>query len=120
MLFSRRIAASVVVAAAALVTAQSETGDGTFYVPGLGACGIYNDASQYIVGVSEALWQSHSGSLCNKAISITYNGLAVQATITDVCPYCGGVGDLNMTPALFERFAPESAGIIYGVEWVFV
>ncbi|KZP20981.1 hypothetical protein FIBSPDRAFT_861138 [Athelia psychrophila] len=129
MFFSRRTVSLVLAAATTLVKAQSEVGDGTFFETGLGACGVYNVDTDYIVAVSEALFDSYTETspgnpntnvLCNRPISISYGGVNVQATITDRCAGCAGWGDLDMTPSLFTRFAAESVGRIYSVDWVFV
>ncbi|KZP25867.1 hypothetical protein FIBSPDRAFT_1041223 [Athelia psychrophila] len=128
MFFSRHTVAIVLAAAVALVKAQSETGDGTFFEVGLGACGVANVDTDLIVAVSEALFDSYtetspgnpnSNVICNRAISITYNGVTQAATITDRCAGCAGLGDLDMSPSLFTIFAPESVGRITGVTWSF-
>ncbi|KZP10910.1 hypothetical protein FIBSPDRAFT_872050 [Athelia psychrophila] len=135
MFFSCRTVALVLAATTTLVEAQSEVGDahhsinglGTFFETGLGACGVYNVDTDYIVAISEALFDSYTETspgnpntnvLCNRPISISYGGVNVQATITDRCAGCAGWGDLAMTPSLFTRFAAESVGRIYSVDWV--
>ncbi|KZP10947.1 hypothetical protein FIBSPDRAFT_1051053 [Athelia psychrophila] len=80
MFFSRRTVSLVLAAATTLVKAQSEVGDGTFFETGLGACGVYNVDTDYIVAVSEALFDSYTETspgnpntnvLCNRPISIS-------------------------------------------------
>ncbi|KII96152.1 hypothetical protein PLICRDRAFT_35086 [Plicaturopsis crispa FD-325 SS-3] len=106
----------------------ANVGDGTFYAPGTGACGIFNTAADSIVAVSEAYFNSYPGAtanpnlnpVCGKQISITYNGVTVPATITDKCGGCAGEFDLDMSPAVFDQLASELVGRITGVSWDFV
>jgi len=87
----------------------------SFYAVGLGACGKTNVASDYIVALNSA--QYGSGGYCFQMITITYGGKSCQAQITDECPGCP-YGGLDLSPGLFDYFASESAGIIYG-SWEF-
>jgi hypothetical protein len=48
---------------------------------------------------------------------MTYNGKTATATITDQCPGCPWAG-LDLSRGLFNYFASESEGIIYG-SWRF-
>lgn len=49
---------------------------------------------------------------------MTYNGQTTTATIVDCCPGCPPSG-LDLSRGLFDFFAPESAGVLYG-SWDFV
>lgn len=55
---------------------------------------------------------------CGAEITISYNGVTQTAKIVDTCPGCSGA-DLDLTPTLFEKFAPKSEGRVSGVEWWF-
>ncbi|KAL7271394.1 hypothetical protein RUND412_005844 [Rhizina undulata] len=88
------------------------TGDGTFYYPGLGACGVTNTASDLIVATNIAHFE------CGKQIQITRNGVSVTATIQDLCAGCS-VDDVDMSPAVFTQLATEAEGRV-SVTWKFV
>ena len=47
------------------------------------------------------------------------DGVSAQALVTDRCAGCAGWGDLDMSTSLFEVFAPQSVGRLYGVDWDF-
>jgi len=59
---------------------------------------------------------SNNNPLCNKAITITYNGVTQVAKVVDTCEGCA-IGDIDMSPSLFAKFAPASAGRVNGVVW---
>ncbi|KAF7969264.1 hypothetical protein HWV62_27862 [Athelia sp. TMB] len=119
---------------------------GTYFEVGLGACGVYNVDTDHIVAVSEALFDSYpetspgnpnTNAVCNRVITISCayciikalftvrtnkfadGGVTQQAIITDRCAGCAGWGDLDMSPSLFQTFAPEAVGRLYGVNWYF-
>ncbi|THH03221.1 hypothetical protein EW146_g10485, partial [Bondarzewia mesenterica] len=50
------LVASVIAAPAPVSRAASKSGQGTFFAPGLGACGIHNSGSDMIVAVSQELF----------------------------------------------------------------
>ncbi|KZP11438.1 hypothetical protein FIBSPDRAFT_962306 [Athelia psychrophila] len=112
---------------AAVASAQSYSGDGTFYAPGLGACGISNTAADPIVAVAFELFDTWPGAtqnpnlnpICGKTLTATYNGVSVNATVVDLCGGCTGLGDLDFSPDLFDQLAPESVGRLFGVTWEF-
>ncbi|WWD10191.1 hypothetical protein V865_008325 [Kwoniella europaea PYCC6329] len=89
----------------------------TFYDVGLGACGWYNSASDYIVAQNSAQYGSgYPGPNCGRSISISYGGKTISATIADECPTCP-YGGLDMSRGLFTQFASESAGVFYMTWW---
>ncbi|KAJ7738498.1 RlpA-like double-psi beta-barrel-protein domain-containing protein-containing protein [Mycena maculata] len=87
----------------------------TFYAAGLGACGTTNTASDFIVALNSP--QYGNGEHCYEMIEITYDGKSTQAQIVDECPGCPW-GALDFSTGLFDYFASESLGVIYG-SWVF-
>ncbi|KAJ7752031.1 RlpA-like double-psi beta-barrel-protein domain-containing protein-containing protein [Mycena metata] len=87
----------------------------TFFDAGLGACGSTSDASQFIVALNSQ--QYGDGENCYKMIEITYNGKTAQAQIVDECTSCP-YGALDFSTSLFDHFASEDLGVIYG-SWVF-
>ncbi|GAA5996250.1 RlpA-like double-psi beta-barrel domain-containing protein [Rhodotorula paludigena] len=90
------------------------SGRATFFAPGLGACGTYSSASDYIVALNEAQYGDLGAvsSWCFQTITISYGGKTAQAQVTDACPTCP-YGGLDMSPALFKHFADESVGVFY-------
>jgi hypothetical protein len=89
----------------------------TFYYDntGPGACGQTYQPNDYIVALNSA--QYGSGSDCFKTITISANGKSTQAIITDECPGCP-YGGLDLSTGLFDFFASESVGQLYGT-WSF-
>ncbi|KAH9839118.1 plant expansin [Rhodofomes roseus] len=103
----------------------TQTGDGTFYQTGLGACGVNNVDSDYIVAVSEDLFDNYPGynginpsnnPVCNKQITANYNGNSVTVTVTDRCVGCA-VTNLDFSPSAFSQLASESLGRLHGMTW---
>ncbi|KAK0459581.1 RlpA-like double-psi beta-barrel-protein domain-containing protein-containing protein [Desarmillaria tabescens] len=90
----------------------------TFYDVGLGACGSTSVSSDYIVALnSEQYGSGYPGPYCFQTITMTYNGKTTTATIMDECPGCP-YGGLDLSRGLFDFFADESAGVLYGT-WTF-
>ncbi|KAJ3504013.1 hypothetical protein NLJ89_g8161 [Agrocybe chaxingu] len=90
----------------------------TFYDVGLGACGQTNVASDYIVALNaEQFGSGYPGPNCFKSITLSYNGKTATATIMDSCPGCP-YGGLDLSRGLFQHFASEDVGVIYG-SWSF-
>ncbi|KAH9836381.1 plant expansin [Rhodofomes roseus] len=103
----------------------TQTGDATYYSTGLGACGIDNVDTDYIVAVSEHLFDNYPGyagtnpnnnPVCKKQITANYNGNSVTVTVTDRCVACA-VTDLDFSPSAFQQLASESVGRLYGMTW---
>lgn len=93
-------------------------GDGTFYDTGLGACGIYNVDTDYIVALSHSLFDNYTpggnpnlNTLCGKKINAHYNGKTVQVTVTDRCEGCAYY-DLDFSPSAFSQLADQDLGRI--------
>ncbi|KAG1734524.1 hypothetical protein EDB19DRAFT_1155987 [Suillus lakei] len=90
----------------------------TFYDVGLGACGEYNVASDFIVALNADQYGSgYPGPECFLSITISYGGKTAQAVIMDECVGCP-YGGLDFSRGLFDYFASESEGVIYG-SWSF-
>ncbi|KAG6919982.1 hypothetical protein DXG01_013331 [Tephrocybe rancida] len=90
----------------------------TFYDVGLGACGKFDVASNFIVALNSAQYGGgYPGPNCFKTITMTYNGKTTTATIKDECPGCP-YGGLDLSRGLFQFFASEDKGVLYG-EWHF-
>jgi len=103
-----------------------QTGQGTFYGTGLGACGITNNDGQHIAAVSHLLFDTFPGydgvnpnknPLCQKTVTASYQGKSVQVTLTDRCVGCQ-ITDLDFSPSAFSVLADQSVGRISGMTWV--
>ncbi|KAF9467022.1 plant expansin [Collybia nuda] len=120
--------ASVLVALSSLASVQAFTGDGTFYQPGLGACGNFNTANEFVVAMAHATYDSYPGAtpnpnlnpICQRSIRATYQGKTVILRVVDRCAGCAGASDIDMSPAAFSVLAPLSAGRLQGVEWDYI
>ncbi|KAJ7474037.1 barwin-like endoglucanase [Mycena latifolia] len=108
---------------------QSYTGDGTYYEPGLGACGKTNTKDQLIVAVGHGVFDSHPGAnpanpntnpICGKKLKATYGQKSVTVTVEDRCAGCAGAADLDFTEAGFQKLAALEVGRIHGVKWEWV
>jgi len=102
-----------------------QTGDGTFYATGLGACGITNSNTDFIAAVSFRLFDIYPGydkinpntnPVCGKQVTATYKGKSVTVTITDRCTGCA-MTDLDFSPSAFDQLADPSIGRIFGMIW---
>lgn len=119
MFFSTVAIASVAALAVASPVKRGFGGRATFYATGLGACGDWNNDSDYIVALNSAQYGSgYPGPQCGKQIEISANGKTAIATIKDECPTCN-YGDLDMSPSLFNVFSTPDAGV-FQMTWDWV
>ncbi|KAG1826963.1 uncharacterized protein BJ212DRAFT_1443164 [Suillus subaureus] len=89
----------------------------TFYDVGLGACGDYSAPSDFIVALNVDQYGSgYPGPMCFLSITISYGGKTAQAVIMDECMGCP-YGGLDFSTGLFDYFASESEGVLYGSWW---
>ncbi|EGO04109.1 hypothetical protein SERLA73DRAFT_175870 [Serpula lacrymans var. lacrymans S7.3] len=104
----------------------TQTGEGTYYATGLGACGITNTDTDYIAAVSHLLFDVFPGyngvnpndnPVCNQKVTANYQGKSVTVTITDRCTGCA-ITDLDFSPSAFSQLADQSIGRIDGMTWV--
>jgi len=96
-------------------TSWRQGGQGTYFYPGLGACGWHNGNNDMIVAISQVIYAG--GEHCGKYITISARGKTERAKIVDECPGCGE-NSLDMSPALFKKFAPESVGV-FSIKWAY-
>lgn len=100
-------------------------GDGTYFYPGMGACGFVSHESEYIVAVSQAVWDPqmvdanpNNNPICGKKIRAYYDGKSVEATIVDKCMGCAP-NDLDFAPVAFTQLAHQDLGRIkIAWEWI--
>jgi len=83
----------------------------SFFDTGLGACGGTNSRNDFVVALNHI--QFDSGDWCYKTITITYGGKSTQAQVVDRCVECPP-GALDFTRGLFDFFASERAGYLWG------
>jgi len=102
----------------------TQSGDGTFYATGLGACGITNNDSQHIAAVSHLLYDSFPGyqggnpnnnPICGRKVIAHHGGNSVEVTITDRCAACKET-DLDFSPSAFNTLADPALGRI-AITW---
>lgn len=90
----------------------------TFYEVGLGACGITNVPSDFIVALNTPQYGGgYPGPNCFLEITIQVGGQTTTAQITDECPGCPENG-LDMSEGLFQYFADLGVGVLTGTWWV--
>ncbi|KIY63789.1 hypothetical protein CYLTODRAFT_457812 [Cylindrobasidium torrendii FP15055 ss-10] len=114
-------------AAPTALEARSFSGDGTYYDPGLGACGKVNVDADMIVAVSHLLYDSYPGAtpnpnlnpICGRALRATYNNRTVDVTVQDKCMGCQGMYDLDFTLPGISKLVddPVFVGRLHGVTW---
>ncbi|ORX63315.1 hypothetical protein K493DRAFT_322135 [Basidiobolus meristosporus CBS 931.73] len=80
----------------------SFSGDGTYYTPGLGACGNVNTADQLIAAINAPQFGAYSHPSDSPACYSC-------AMIVDKCPSCK-FGSLDLSPAAFNHIALEAQG----------
>jgi hypothetical protein len=95
------------------------TGDGTYYDPGLGACGITSGADDMVVAIGWALFDALANGTsnpnlnpaCGRKILAHREGEeeTVEVEVVDRCVGCG-VDDLDFSLTAFEKIAEEWEG----------
>ncbi|CAG8541596.1 14213_t:CDS:2 [Acaulospora morrowiae] len=103
-------------------SAQVFTGDGTFYDPGLGACGITSSSNDFIVALNKEQFDAFPGNpnfnpFCGKQVDISFGGKTITCTVVDRCDGCL-FGSLDLSPAAFQALADPSLGRIK-ISWTF-
>ncbi|KAJ7495453.1 plant expansin [Mycena latifolia] len=108
---------------------KSYSGDGTYYDPGVGACGKTNTKDQLIVAVGQGVFDSfayrgetnsNKNPICGKKLKATYKQKSVTVVVEDLCAGCPGDADLDFTIAGFTKLAASEEGRIHGVTWEWV
>ncbi|KAG7665181.1 uncharacterized protein J8A68_001237 [[Candida] subhashii] len=106
------------VAAAPAASSNLNHGEGTFYDAGLGACGIVNSGSDYVIAVSHGMFDANmidgnpnNNPLCGKRIRAYYEGKSVDVTIVDRCEACA-YNDLDFSSSAFSQLGSFGLGRI--------
>ncbi|KAI1426407.1 riboflavine-aldehyde-forming enzyme [Xylaria sp. FL1777] len=103
----------VIALSLAIGPAMANSGDMTYYYPGLGYCGETNGNNDAVVALSP----SELVGKCGKIINIHRNGKTASAKVVDKCPGCA-VGSIDVSPVVFDQLANESEGRVK-VTWEF-
>ena len=110
--------------------AKTHKGDGTFYSPsvGFGSCGHQNADTDLVAALATGSMTFYNPSnpnnnpVCGHKVKVTKVGepaKTVTVAIVDTCPGCKGTFDLDLSPAAFDKLAPEAVGRIK-ISWEFV
>ncbi|KAJ2337309.1 hypothetical protein GGI00_000327 [Coemansia sp. RSA 2681] len=98
------------------------TGDGTYFSPGLGSCGLTNSDSDLIAAIPAPQYGTNpnpnNAEVCGKCALVKGPKGQVKVKITDRCPVCKS-GDLDLSPSAFEKIGDFVAGRI-PISWSFV
>jgi hypothetical protein len=108
-----------------------QTGDGTYYDPGLGACGIVSTASDDIAAISHIIFDAaqvganpNNNPLCGRKIWVTRQksagakNVSVEVKVVDRCTGCKPQ-DLDFSLSVFEKLAEQWQGRVL-VSWAWV
>jgi hypothetical protein len=119
---SAPVSSAAAVTTTSVSTSGDFSGDGTFYSPGLGACGLTNSDTDFIAALNAPQFGSYpnpnNNPNCGKKALVHYNGKSVEVTITDKCPTCA-FGSLDLSPIAFNELADPAQGRIpITWEWV--
>ncbi|KAG1352313.1 hypothetical protein G6F62_002720 [Rhizopus arrhizus] len=89
------------------------SGDGTFYSPGLGSCGITNSDSDMVAALNAPQMNNpanpNNNPLCGKYINVHGHKGTVRVKIVDTCPPCKS-GDVDLSTAAFGKIANYDEG----------
>ncbi|KAL1923648.1 uncharacterized protein VTP21DRAFT_8628 [Calcarisporiella thermophila] len=98
----------------------SRKGDGTFFTPGLGACGHTNTEGDMIAAVSSDVYGKggNNASVCGKKVQVQGPKGKITVTIADECPPCKA-GDLDLSPSAFKLIADPIDGRV-PISWNFI
>jgi hypothetical protein len=108
--------------------ANTFIGDGTYYGPALGSCGIVSSNNDMVVAIAWELydqmakgtaaeWNPNLNPVCGRKIRARRQGreTGVQVTVVDRCTGCEPT-DLDFSPEAFKGIAEEWEGRVL-IEW---
>jgi expansin (peptidoglycan-binding protein) len=105
-----------------ITSSNMNSGTGTFFANGLGACGPTNSGSELVVALSRDLFatlaDSKASSACGRRILATGPKGAITVTVSDQCETCDKF-DLDFSQGAFTRIADPAAGRV-PIEWSFL
>ncbi|CAI2176192.1 4534_t:CDS:2 [Funneliformis geosporum] len=89
-------------------------GRGTFFDPGLGACGQHSSGSDLIVALNAPQFGNsknpNENPMCGKKVTITGPKGTVTCKIVDRCPGCP-FGALDLSRAAFDKISTQALGV---------
>ncbi|CAG8603281.1 2565_t:CDS:1, partial [Cetraspora pellucida] len=89
------------------------SGDGTFYAVGLGACGDVNSNEQMVAALPAQQFDYLTrNKACGSTAVVHHGGRRVTVRIIDRCAGCQ-VGDIDLSPAAFNRIARPREGRVH-------
>ncbi|KAJ7580176.1 plant expansin [Mycena floridula] len=106
-----------------------QTGDGTYYITGLGACGFTSAGTDMIAAVSHEFFDAYANpepgnpnksEICNKKVQVSFQGKSIEVAIVDRCGGCTGSTDLDFSSTAFQALAPDGTlnlGRLQGITW---
>lgn len=103
-------------------TTAGYVGDITYFNPGLGSCGIQSSDADAIVALSIPMMNNPANPnlnpKCGSTVSIfnPTTGRSHRATVVDTCQGCAP-HDLDLSPSLFRKVAPNGDGRVHGISW---
>ncbi|KAH0832166.1 RlpA-like double-psi beta-barrel-protein domain-containing protein-containing protein [Lanmaoa asiatica] len=118
----------------ALDKRDTQSGTGTWFYDGMGACGYDNSNSDRIVAISSQIYGA--GANCNQVsvlacliptshvilqwvyVTNTENEQAAYGMMRDECQSCAS-GDLDMSIGMFEQLGDLSTGVL-PITWYFM
>ncbi|KAF8908021.1 hypothetical protein CPB85DRAFT_1436282 [Mucidula mucida] len=102
----------------AQVQKRTFSGEATYFVVGLGACGDTSVSTDYVVALASADYGD--GEYCDQTVVITdtSSGTSTTATVKDKCPSCAS-GDLDMSEGLFDFFKGSTEDGVFDITWEF-
>jgi len=108
--------------------AQTYTGDGTYYSPALGSCGISSTGNDLVAAISWKLYDAMGAGnsnpnlnpACGRKVRVKRVGRATGMTVTivDRCTACQPT-DIDMSPVAFAGVGEQWEGRV-PVEWAWV
>jgi len=95
-------------------TGIANIGEGTYYQPGLGACGAYNVPTDMIAAVAIGRGKGE----CGKRVRVRRGKKYVDVVIQDLCGACKP-GDIDMTEEAFKKLGTLGEGRV-PVKWSYL
>ncbi|ORX69489.1 barwin-like endoglucanase, partial [Linderina pennispora] len=96
-------------------------GEGTYYDPGLGACGKTNKGTELIAAINAPQYGNtpnpNNAPVCGKCALVKGPLGQVKVKIVDRCPVCK-TGDLDLSPSAFNKIGKKADGRIK-ITWSF-
>ncbi|KAI1788451.1 barwin-like endoglucanase [Ganoderma leucocontextum] len=125
----RFTAAALIVALSAATSGFALTekgGKATTYDPGLGSCGVFSTAAEFVVAVDAHTMRTFPGAgsdphlnpICQRKLKVTHKDKSVIVKVVETCPATKcKVGSIELGPRAFKRLAPLKVGCLENITW---